>query len=178
MEQIYVAQGRGGLLKVGRTTNLKKRLAQLRKEFVRKGDVLVRTEACEPVLDGYGPEFRLIAVLVQHCKQHSGREWFIDASFENALRAAREICDDARPRQIAQREYEATPQGKAAATRFRKEMARLRAERQKAKEAYAARKAAYAAEASRRKFERQRRLLGPMELVIAGLLVQRANEAA
>lgn len=173
MEQIYVAQGSGGLLKVGRTSNLPKRLAQLRREFIRKGDCLVRAEACDPVLDGFVPELQLITVLTRHCKQHSGREWFIDATFENAFRAAMEICDDARPKQIAQKEYEATPRGKAAATRFRNEMAKMRAQRQKAEEASKARKAAYTEASSRKKLEKQRRVLGPMEVVIAGLLNRR-----
>lgn len=93
METIYVAQGKNGLLKVGRTLDPKRRLCQLRKEFSKKGDPLARFALCEPTTDGHRAEYLLLLAVRERLARHSGEEWFHGGLFENAERAANEISD-------------------------------------------------------------------------------------
>lgn len=90
-ESIYVAQGRSGLLKAGRTSDSKKRRGMLLKEFRRKGDVLVRFHSSPVGLYGYRAENELLRSLAERLSIHSGREWFFGRSFDNAMRAVDEL---------------------------------------------------------------------------------------
>lgn len=80
-EQAYVAIGESGLLKVGRTTKLDKRVQQLKKEFKAKGDRFLHLFACPPLEAGYSVESSLIGKCGELFKQHSGREWFVNGNY-------------------------------------------------------------------------------------------------
>lgn len=89
MSCIYVARGRGGIVKVGRTKDVKRRLSSLKQEFKRLGDEFERIEYF-PVADQETAdvaERRLLSKISEVFTPYYGREWFI-GSFESALQAA------------------------------------------------------------------------------------------
>lgn len=88
--QAYVAEGDGGLLKVGFTKNFARRLHKLRQEFKARGDVLARYHACEFIEAAKTVECVLIATLKKTLDRHSGREWFVRGDFAAAVALANE----------------------------------------------------------------------------------------
>jgi hypothetical protein len=90
LKQAYVALGAGGLLKVGSAANPAKRLIALRQEFRRKGDELIRMEACVPSVGARVVEMHLIAHCRETLQPHSGWEWFIGGDFAAILALAHE----------------------------------------------------------------------------------------
>ena len=93
MESIYVAQGRGGLLKVGRSTNPTRRLYKLRQEFKERGDELVHFHPCKPTPNPRAAENTMIGLLSGRLQRFGGREWFYGREFVNAKRAADEVSE-------------------------------------------------------------------------------------
>ena len=91
IESIYVAQGKGGLLKAGRTSDVEMRKKALRSEFRAKGDEMAVFSHFGPTTNGFCAEAHLLIALGQHLPLHSGREWFCGREFANAERAAAEI---------------------------------------------------------------------------------------
>lgn len=79
MACIYVAYGREGLVKVGRTSNFKRRIASLKKEFGRFGNVILSAQAFDELSDRKAAiaEYRLIFKLQGALEQYYGREWFV-----------------------------------------------------------------------------------------------------
>jgi hypothetical protein len=96
MPHAYVAQGYGGLTKVGYTKNPRQRRSSLKKEFKAKGDELSAIEFCDSIQAAFGVELALI----NHCEEaytrHSGREWFTGCDFRALLDRARKETDSRR----------------------------------------------------------------------------------
>lgn len=78
MHSIYVACGRDGLVKVGRTKDFKRRRVALRQEFRRFGNEIVRFECFEVFTESAArvAELRLLWKLQGHLEPYYGREWF------------------------------------------------------------------------------------------------------
>lgn len=93
MEHIYVAAGRAGLLKVGKTADPLARRRGLCKEFKARGDVLEKFHACGALPNANGAELSLIDSVSARCRKAFGREWFRDGSFPLAVRAAEELTE-------------------------------------------------------------------------------------
>lgn len=89
---IYVACGVGGLLKVGKTKDPRKRRKGLAREFRSKGDVLARFHPQGPVPNLHGAESALIHTISNHVERAAGREWFKHGNFEHAARAVDELA--------------------------------------------------------------------------------------
>lgn len=92
-EFIYVAEGWRGLMKVGRTKNPDGRRAGLAKEFMRRGEALVRFHACELCGSAYAAEIALIEAVSRRVEKASGREWFRHGNYGHAVTAALEIAE-------------------------------------------------------------------------------------
>jgi predicted GIY-YIG superfamily endonuclease len=80
--QAYVAQGENGLLKVGVTSNFRRRIHTLRKKFAEKGDTLARYHACDRIEMATTVEWRLIHACRVRFVPHSGREWYVAGDFD------------------------------------------------------------------------------------------------
>lgn len=93
MEYLYVARGRDGLVKVGRTRRPIYRRFGLASAFKKKGDVLVQYETCDPIKSAVGAEFYLSRTVAQMAKRHSGNEWFCEVEFETVLALAQRITE-------------------------------------------------------------------------------------
>ena len=95
MSYIYVAHGNDGLVKVGRTVNIKRRVCGLRKQFQTFGNELVDIRSFDGLSadDAFFAELRLIRKLGEVFEPYSGREWFL-GSFEIALDAARITAEE------------------------------------------------------------------------------------
>lgn len=78
MDCIYVVHGHGGLIKVGRSTNFKRRLPALRQEFKRYGDEVVGFTSFNLFDDhqAFCAERDLLDKLNGHLEPYAGREWF------------------------------------------------------------------------------------------------------
>lgn len=92
--QAYVAQGKNGLIKVGCTQDVNKRRHGLQQAFRKKGDELMRVEACDAI-----PYGRLVeSYLIQHCRakyqRHSGWEWFTGCALDEVFAIAKKITDE------------------------------------------------------------------------------------
>ena len=96
MESLYVALGVGGVLKVGRSSNPRKRADELRRAFLDKRSALIRFEAFDAISNARAAENLLIRSAASRLEAHSGDEWFYCRDFDNAIRAAREITDFAK----------------------------------------------------------------------------------
>lgn len=94
----YVAIGQNGLVKVGMAVDVKKRQAQLRKEFRAKGDELASLESCDKIACAHSVEWQLIFHCREHYTQHSGREWFTGADFRTVVDLARKLTNEMRGR--------------------------------------------------------------------------------
>ncbi len=152
MTHPYVAHGASGLLKVGHTINVAKRLTSLKKEFRKKGDELVRIEHCEALRAGRVVESRLIQHCRKHFQKHSGWEWFTGANFDQVFALA--IAETEVWKSHVYREWTPPTEEEMEATRARnaarKEAARISLERRRA--LIARRSAAF--QAKRHKSER------------------------
>jgi hypothetical protein len=84
----YVAEGKNGLIKVGQTQDLDKRLPDLRKSFAAKGDEMVRIAPCKPIRCARVVEYLVIQHCREHFSQHSGQEWFTGCTFEEVYALA------------------------------------------------------------------------------------------
>lgn len=133
---LYVAQGRDGLIKVGITTSMLNRQQQLRREFGRRGDELIRMEQCGFGPNAAGAENGTVALLSRGgATCIHGREWFRGASFDEASRIAAEKFQQfghIRHRKLTPEEIAALDEHWR---RIRADRAQCRAER-KAREAF------------------------------------------
>jgi hypothetical protein len=91
--QAYVAIGHGGLLKVGRSTQIKRRQFYLRRDFKAKGDELKSVFVCDLIEAAYSVESCLIYFCAARYQQHSGREWFIGGDFDEVVAEAKRSTD-------------------------------------------------------------------------------------
>lgn len=157
MESLYVVQGSGGLLKVGRTCNFPRRLKMLRREFKAKGDKVLRHLVIEPLHEAQYPEWRLISALKQSYPQHSGREWFDGADFDDAVRLATAICGADRARQA----YLRSEEWAAGKAQREADLAALISERDAQRQA----EIDYRRQREARRLERRRRKTGPFEFM-------------
>lgn len=95
MACIYLACGRDGLVKIGRTSDFKRRLTSLRKEFKRFGNEINFAHTFGELTDRVSEvaERKLIDKLSGVFEQYSGREWFIGdarSAFQAAAIASQE----------------------------------------------------------------------------------------
>jgi hypothetical protein len=89
MPCLYIAQGVGGLIKAGMTSNIKNRLGCLRWSFRKYGDQLARYTTCEELESiGYA-ERDAQYELAQLASKRIGREWFHGVNFDEAVSIAR-----------------------------------------------------------------------------------------
>ena len=174
MEHLYVAQGQGGLLKIGKSANPKLRKYSLAKEFKKRGDKLVRMVPCEAVNSAFGIEWTLQRLTAERHPRQSGREWFVGGDFDIALGVAQALTT----KQALKEAYEASPKGIAAAAKLDAEMAQRRAEHQEYRAAAEAWRAAHKAAAAQRAAFRKRRKYGPMALIVAVLAPELADAPA
>lgn len=85
MACIYIAQGEGGLFKVGMTSAISRRKNALKQEFRKKGDVLARMQLLAEVDDDFArsAEHTIVRLVMglgfAPC---SGREWFRGVVFD------------------------------------------------------------------------------------------------
>jgi len=88
---VYVAQGQK-ILKVGRTTDIKSRLACIRREFSKQSDAIQELA----VFDAYGnediAEFKLLCFVKDSYLPYQGHEWFYAGDFQKVKDAAFSFC--------------------------------------------------------------------------------------
>ena len=87
MACIYIAHGANGIVKIGRTKNVARRMHGLKKDFFKFGDSLTNFFHSTETDHAYGAEYRLIQKVGAILKPYSGREWFIgdQEQFSNGL---------------------------------------------------------------------------------------------
>lgn len=90
---VYVAIGKGGLLKVGRTISPFTRKSALAADFKRFGDLLDRFRSFDVIEACYSAESDLIRSVAATHKQYSGREWFESGDFDAAVALAERATD-------------------------------------------------------------------------------------
>ena len=93
MGRVYVAIGKSGLLKVGRTKNIVARIAALKSDFKRLGDVFERIQSFDEIEACYSAESVLIHGIAKTHKQYFGREWFEAGDFDAAVLLADRATD-------------------------------------------------------------------------------------
>ena len=90
---VYVVQGQK-ILKVGRTIDIKNRLACIRREFAKHDDSIQDME----VFDAYGnediAEFKLLCFVKDNYFPYQGHEWFHAGDFEKVRDAAFSFCQE------------------------------------------------------------------------------------
>lgn len=88
MPYLYIAQGVGGLIKAGMTSNIKNRLGCLRWSFQKHGDKLARYTTCEELESIGHAERDAQYELAQLATSRIGREWFKGLDFDEAVAIA------------------------------------------------------------------------------------------
>jgi hypothetical protein len=162
MEHLYVAQGTGGLLKIGLSMHPQARKVALRCEFAKRGDCLVRFEHCAPVVFARGIEWKLQTEMGLLFPRESGREWFLNGDFETAFALAEKLTAE----RLVVDAYDKTPAG----VRRKKRLAayvrnQIQENAANAVAVEAARKKRLS-EIQARRDTRQRRANGPMAMVV------------
>ena len=94
MERVYVAQGTNGLIKVGLTKCIKRRLPGLKQSFRLFGSEFLRVECCEEIKNARGAEYVLITDCSEKFEPYAGREWFVNGPFDEVLAMATVITED------------------------------------------------------------------------------------
>lgn len=89
MERLYVVQGRNGLIKIGCTSDFKRRLVQLKAIFRRFGDEPVRHQVFAEMAYAHGAESATLRLMEEggFAPVH-GREWFAGVNFDAACEMA------------------------------------------------------------------------------------------
>lgn len=93
MDRLYVAQGTNGLIKVGVTKCIKRRLPALRQSFRIYGSELLKIECCEEIENARGAEYSLIFKCCEKFELYAGREWFVNAPFDEVFVFATEATE-------------------------------------------------------------------------------------
>lgn len=174
MEHLYVAQGIGGLFKIGRSSDPTSRAKALQKEFAARGDKLDKLITCDAVVSAIGIEYSLQMWVAKTQTRQSGREWFVGGDFEATLAKAEALTSERRKRD----EYEASPRGKAAKRREEARVRELQQQWAAAKVAQLAIRAQYKARVEQRRKAKAQRVNGAMDAMVAHLTSRKAKTTA
>lgn len=169
MEHLYVAQGIGGIFKIGRSSDPTSRAKALKKEFVARGDKLEKLIACDAVVSAIGIEYSLQMWVAETQARQSGREWFVGGDFSATLMKAEALTAECRKRD----EYEASPRGKAAKRREEARISELQQQWAAMKVAQLTRKAEHKARVERRRKAKAQRVNGAMDAMVAHLTARK-----
>lgn len=173
MEHLYVAQGFGGLFKIGRSSDPVARAKALQREFAARGDKLEKLIPCDGVENAYGIEWTLQCWVAETHARKSGREWFVSGDFEATLQQAQALTAERRKRDA----YEQSPRGKAARRREKARTLALQQEWAAAKVSYLTSRAQYKADVAKRRKAKALRVNGAMD-AMAAFLLARSTQAA
>lgn len=171
MEHLYVAQGIGGLFKIGRSSDPTSRAKALQKEFAARGDKLDKLIACDAVVSATGIEYSLQMWVAKTQTRQSGREWFVGGDFNATLMRAEALTAERRKRD----EYEDSPRGKAAKRREEARVLELQQQWAAAKVAQLTRRAQYKARTEQRRKAKEQRVNGAMNAMVAHLSARNAK---
>ena len=165
MDHLYVAEGHGGLLKIGHSTNPTVREISLRKEFIKRGDRITRFIACSPVEAATGIEWTLQECMSKLSPRQSGREWFVKGDFETALETARLLTDEQAQKEALAR----TPKGRAEQAKYAAKTAKCRIDAAESNRNSRINRAAFRAAVQQRRAERECRTVGAFAAMVGFL---------
>uniref|UniRef100_A0A6M3M433 Bacteriophage T5 Orf172 DNA-binding domain-containing protein n=1 Tax=viral metagenome TaxID=1070528 RepID=A0A6M3M433_9ZZZZ len=173
MEHLYVAQGVGGLFKIGRSSDPVARAKALQREFAARGDKLEKLTPCESVENAYAIEYALQSWVARTQIRQSGREWFVSGDFDATLKQAQALTAERRKRDA----YEQSPRGKAARRRQQARILALQQEWAAAKVSHLTSRAQYKADVAKRRKAKALRVNGAMD-AMAAFLIARSTQLA